>query len=340
MAGNRGGRHGEITGQVGTPPPPGAPIETAQPITPEMQQQMERAARANEQVLPELKAQPQGDVTDAAVRARELDALMGGTKRARPPITPTPTQQATTQPAPSGIILTDADADADAPDVADAAPAAAPPVVEAPPVADAPPPPADIPRVIVPPVVEGSKLAAAARAANDARIRTSQPAASNTDSPSRGIPTQQTDPGKQITGGFGAAADQQYFPLDGSELREVVLGLMDKLAAQLTNDLRFSPALCYPRVRARVIVSIDCYAKEMSFELPKAADHLKTPLAVAIAQGAEPGEMEIEAGVGEYAEDGGTETSTNKMRRDLGLEVPMKQRIQTPTGFATIDRRG
>src|SRR6185295_18611078 len=51
-----------------------------------------------------------------------------------------------------------------------------------------------------------------------------QKAASDTDTPSRGIPTAIADPGKAITGGFGGLGPAQYFPLDGSELGAVILG--------------------------------------------------------------------------------------------------------------------
>lgn len=344
MAGNRGGKHGEITGQVGVPPPPGAPIQHAQPITPAAQAEMERAARANSQELPAFNPKlPEGGLSESAARMRELDALMGGTKRARPPVT---AQAADTVPA-STIIITDADPPAPpAPDVAPPAVVVATAEIlvdQSPPSApDVAPAAADnIPRVDVPDrtALAGSALARAAAERNDARPRSTQPAASNTDSPSRGMPSPVADPGKQITGGFGAAADQQYFPLDGSELREVVLGLMDKLAAQLTNDLRFTPALCYPRVSARVTVHIDCYAREMSFEIPKAAESHKTPIDVALAHGAEPDSMQLEATVGEFdPTTGETDKSTNAMRRELGLQVPMKQRVRTPTGFSTVDR--
>ncbi len=75
-----------------------------------------------------------------------------------------------------------------------------------------------------------------------------QPAASAGDSPSRGIPKPISDPGKIITGGWGPSSEALYFPLDGTELRELTRMLLDKLNDRIENDLRFSPAATYPRL--------------------------------------------------------------------------------------------
>lgn len=101
-----------------------------------------------------------------------------------------------------------------------------------------------------------------------------QPAASTTDSPSRGVPKPIGDPGKQITGGWGESPSQ-YYALDGSELRTLIEGLMDDLKKQMTTDLRFSLALTYPQVRAKVTITIDgatadAGVNDVKFDLPLA----------------------------------------------------------------------
>lgn len=83
-----------------------------------------------------------------------------------------------------------------------------------------------------------------------------QPAASDTDSPSRGIPHPSLDPGRAVTGGWGQGPPQ-YFALTGDELRELVRSLFDRLNDQLNTDLRFGIAAAYPQVRATVIVKVD-----------------------------------------------------------------------------------
>jgi hypothetical protein len=350
MAGARGGTHqtsngkGQITGgggAAGAPPPPGAPIEVAQPVSDAWTREAARLARANERDLPPFNPNAGGEVSEAAVRAREVDALMGGHGRKRPPVQPSAPASSiiAAEPTHKSIIITDADA----PDTQQSAADAPAPLAPAAPDASAPPPPAPAPAPApeAPPVIErpapGSKLAQAARDRLAHRERVAQPAASATDSPARGIPTRASDPGKQITGGFGDAIEQQYFPLDGRELKEVVLGLMDKLAVQLENDLRFGMAMVYPRVSATVVVRIDCYAQEMSFEIPKRAVTHKTTVEVAEAAGAVPTSINLEANVAEFSPDGESLMPPNRMRKELGLEVPRKQRVATPTGYAVVD---
>jgi hypothetical protein len=110
-----------------------------------------------------------------------------------------------------------------------------------------------------------------------------QPAASDTDSPSKGQPTPITDPGKVITGGWGTPTGSQYFALNGDELRVLVEDLMTRLRTEMQADLRFSLALTYPQVRATVTVTIDGVSpdagvNDVRFELvARAADTQDTP---------------------------------------------------------------
>jgi hypothetical protein len=164
-----------------------------------------------------------------------------------------------------------------------------------------------------------------------------QPAASDTDSPSRGIPKAIADPGKHITGGFGDAGQAQYYPLDGIELRELVYSLMDQIHARLADDLRFSMAICYPRVSARVEVIIDGYPVDVGFVIPQVMKpYEKTPLEVARSYGDEV-VFVVKAERVEMTADGESVTPPNLMRQELGLRVPRKQAIDTPTGRQLVD---
>lgn len=83
-----------------------------------------------------------------------------------------------------------------------------------------------------------------------------RPAESDTDSPSRGIPTPTLDPGKQVTGGWGDSGGE-YFALDGAELAQVTQTLFRDLQRQMSADLRFGISTVYPQVRVRVQVLVD-----------------------------------------------------------------------------------
>lgn len=179
-----------------------------------------------------------------------------------------------------------------------------------------------------------------------APIQPHQKAASNTDSPSRGLPTPITDPGKKITGGFGELTDGQYHPLNGQELKALVEALMDTVHGQLQDDLRFSMALTYPRVRARVQIIVEGYAEADSFAIerlkpePPNGKPGSTPLALA----QQLGDQIVFVVVAERREmdDAGNPVASsapNALRQELGLEVPRKQRIETPTGWTLADRK-
>lgn len=152
-----------------------------------------------------------------------------------------------------------------------------------------------------------------------------QPAASNTDSPSRGIPRAQTDPGKVITGGFGVAADAQYFPLDGAELLQVVYALMDQLAAKIQNDLRFSIAATYPRVSAKVLVQVEGYGLDQALQIQVVMPpHERTPVEVAESR-ADEVVFIVKTQRREFDEAGNSESPPNAMRAEIGAAIPRKQ---------------
>lgn len=162
-----------------------------------------------------------------------------------------------------------------------------------------------------------------------------QKAASNTDSPSRGVPRGSLDPGKAITGGFGDAQQAQYFPLTGEEVREVVYALMDKLHGRLQDDLRFTRAMAYPRVQVTLSLTVDAYGLQQGIEIPVvAAPYDKTPIEVAEALAAQVVFVvrETHDEVGGAGADSAAGVAPNAVRRQLQMAVPGKRAIKLPTG--------
>lgn len=164
-----------------------------------------------------------------------------------------------------------------------------------------------------------------------APIQPYQPAASDSDSPSRGIP-RPLQKGKEITGGFGDLGEAQYFPLDGSELGKVAIALMKELSDRIPNDLRFGMAVTYPRATVRVDVTVEGFAMGQTFNITKVATppgqaHLKT------AQ--KHGEEIVFVVRSEYVEmtpEGESVTAPNQIRMDLGLTVPRKHVLESSFG--------
>lgn len=163
-----------------------------------------------------------------------------------------------------------------------------------------------------------------------------QPAASDSDSPARGVPKPIDDEGKRITGGFGDPIEAQYIPLSGDELAAVVGRQLDEIKARLEDDLRFSMAVTYPRVRARVIVQVEAYA-QAGFEIVKLApEHTKTPLQLA-RERADEVVFVLVSEREEMTDAGESVTPPNAMRTDAGLAIPGKRQIETPAGRMLVD---
>jgi hypothetical protein len=163
-----------------------------------------------------------------------------------------------------------------------------------------------------------------------------QPAASETDSPSRGIPQPILDPGKRITGGFGDGIAAQYFPITGPELLELVRMLMDQLNARLDNDLRFHIASVYPRLRARVVIEVEATADDQSFSIQQVAVRDQTPMEVARLYGDEV-VFALVAQRQEFDNDGVPENPPDRLRDELGLEKPAKQWVGSGPGRQVVD---
>lgn len=148
-----------------------------------------------------------------------------------------------------------------------------------------------------------------------------QPAASNTDSPSRGVPKPQLDPGKTITGGWGhgAMGQPQYFALDGSELRALILTLWKDIETRMAADLRFMMACTYPRVMARITVEVcgatpDAAINDVAFTLDTRVIEFVT----------------------QAIDD--QETPADALRDIAGLDKPFKHLVQTTTGQIIVDK--
>ena len=171
------------------------------------------------------------------------------------------------------------------------------------------------------------------------------PAASNSDSPSRGIPGTAPVPASRKRaplkneGGFGIGGGPEYFPIDGSEAREMALQLMDQLAERLKNDLRFTLATCYPRLAIKLQLIVDAVTSggEAGFEIEYVAAHDKTALDVAKAHG-DAVVFVLREQRREFNEAGEVETPPDAMRDELGLNKPKRQFVQTGTGKQMADR--
>ncbi len=162
------------------------------------------------------------------------------------------------------------------------------------------------------------------------------PAASDTDSPSRGIPKPIADPGKVITGGFGHAMEAQYFPLTGAELKELARSLLDQLNGQIENDLHFMEAICYPRISVVLRLEVRGYTQDEGFTIQKGVAHEKTPEDVAQLAGS-PMEFALEAVRNEFNDEGEAIDPPDRIRDSLGLVKPHKQQIDTAGGKMIVD---
>ncbi len=153
----------------------------------------------------------------------------------------------------------------------------------------------------------------------EAEFRKAHPAASNTDSPSRGVPRPIADPNKQITGGWGQGGGTQYYALDGTEVQKVVVDLMANLRAQMAMDLRFGIAAVYPQIRIRVQILVDgsgpdAPINEGKFDL---GQHRILTLE-ALAQDDQ-------------------DTPADALRDDAGIQKPMKQIVQAGAARILVD---
>jgi hypothetical protein len=281
-----------------SPPPPEAPYEIAQPLTAALvAEQLARAAQ-NERTLAPLVV-PMGPPGDVGLPATAVGAGVPST----PPVAAAPPAPPAVPSAPTPITSSRLRrvARRPAPTGSDDGLGQSPTVAV----------PQSLPETRLPPPLPH------------------QPAASDTDTPSRGMPqTAHLPPGKQITGGFGDAQEARYYPLDGIELRRVVERLIADLHQQIQNDLRFSLAVTYPRVTARVDLTVEGWAADQRFVIPRvAAPHDTTPVEIARARSDEICFV-VRAAHVEMTAEGESVTPPNQVRQELGLPLPRKQRVE------------
>ncbi len=171
-----------------------------------------------------------------------------------------------------------------------------------------------------------------------APIEPHQPAASSSESPSRGAMRHDPDPLHRPTGGFGPAPSTEYHPLSGTEVREVVLKLLDEIAAQIPDDLRFSHALTYPRLECRVTVDVVTYPPEGAVRITKIAPDPKgqASRAVALAH-ADECCFVVMAERREQDAAGNPVDPPDKLRDEVGLPRPHKHLVGTGTSRQLVD---
>ena len=194
--------------------------------------------------------------------------------------------------------------------------------------------PVDVPKQVVPRPVQS-----VLPARPPVEERSHQPAASNSDSPSRGIPREIDDPGKIITGGFGFSGPAQYFPLTGDELKLAVQDMMDKLNARIMNDLRFSMAVTYPRARVVLSLTFKGYTEAEPHEIRSEFVHEKTPEDIARAGGAVASTFEIAETIQEFDDEGNPDNPPDRVRDTLGIEKPRKQSVDMAGERHIVDRQ-
>ncbi len=166
-----------------------------------------------------------------------------------------------------------------------------------------------------------------------------QPAASNSESPGRGVMRHDPDPLHRPTGGFGPAPSTEYHALNGAEVREVVFKLLDEIAAQIPNDLRFSHALTYPRIECRVTVDVVTYPPEGAVRITKIAPEPKgqAPREVALAR-ADECCFVVMAERREQDAQGHPVDPPDKLRDEVNLPRPHKHLVGTGQSRQLVDR--
>ena len=166
--------------------------------------------------------------------------------------------------------------------------------------------------------------------------RSHQPAASETDSPSRGMPRPQPL-GKEITGGFGAVGEAQYYAIDGFELAEIVRRQWDELNRRIQNDLRFSMAITYPKLTVTLSLKVEGWAEDAGFAIDKIfSPDKQSPLEVA-RERADEVVFVLAHAMREFDETGAPENPPDRMRETVGLPIPRKQMVQAGAVRVMVD---
>lgn len=308
------------SGKVGAVPPPDAPIEKAQPVAPD---------GGGMVVFDPVTRQPTGEVVLPTERAAKNERQLQPLKAPGRPLTGAVAAAVMGTPSPVTQDVASLVSDV----FGEQTPFVAPKV----PGHGEPIPPSD------PQQSEVDQVEDIMPALTD-EDRLRMPAASETDSPSKGIlkeliPQQRGDKWDGISrGGFSDVGEAQYYPLTGEELAEVVRGLFDSIAAQMQNDLRFSIALTYPSARITVRVEVEGSVEENDHafsiervQIPKDAEKGSTPLAIARQLGDQV--VFVITGLRqEFTQDGQVEAPPDQMRLDAGLPRPQKTMLYSGDG--------
>ena len=181
-----------------------------------------------------------------------------------------------------------------------------------------------------------------------AEDRLRMPAASDTDTPAKGLLPHLTPPSGDkfdgiSRGGFGDIGEAQYFPLSGDEALELACALADDLVARCRNDLRFSMALTYPRIRMRLVLEVEGHAEDNNagFEIqtvaaPKDSEKGGTPMEVARAR-ANQVCFVLQSSRQEFTPDGESDRPPDAIRSELGLSIPRKQIVDAGGHQSFVD---
>lgn len=352
-------------GQIGIAPPAHAPQESTTPGSERATSEQIRQARMNEQPESVYNPRPMSDEQAAAFLGKSVDEIVALRQRAA---APKPLQTPVKLLGPDGQPVTSMAVDEPADPATPPPPVVIKPAmtfrragqprpsidVAATTIKIA----AEVPLVVKPvdvpsseadpqPVVASSAQDAAQASAatlsdiaqqlhprHDGSIPLDEPyrpAASDTDSPSRGMPTAVLPKDKTITGGFGDVGEAQYYGLNGLEVLALITAQLDALKSRIQNDLRFSIAAVYPRLNARVVIEIDCFAQDTGFQIERklVPAHTRTPIDIARRHADECCFCIIEEHV-EMTEDGESVTPPNQVRLELGLDVPRKHSVRLP----------
>ena len=157
-------------------------------------------------------------------------------------------------------------------------------------------------------------------------FKATHPAASRTDSPSRGIPTPSADPGKQVTGGWGpTGSGSEYFALNGDELKQIAIALAGRLTQALEGDLRFGLSVVYPQVRISLHLTVDGRTPEGRDLDLRDRDNTRTELDFSRI-------LDLAADV-----EDSEETPAGKIRDDFQIRGPRKQVIRAGAARLLVD---
>lgn len=302
------GRDKGVTGG-GAKPPGDAPVETAQTLAPETIQVQQERARSNERTLAPFKPQKGAPLPPTAVISP------------KPVVVADPPDQAAIDE------FFGSEAVHDRPGFVVAGQGESIPPID--------PQQGEVDQVFdIPPLTDEDRLR--------------MPAASDTDTPSRGLLPNLTPPkGDKFEGisrgGFGNLDDAQYEPLNGSEVLELALELADELVGRIKNDLRFSMALVYPRIAIRLRLEVEGHADDDNagftiehVRIPKEGTPGGTPMDIARLK-ANQVCFVVEAARREMTPEGESENPPDKIRDDLGLSKPRKQQIESNGMSSFVD---